>query len=137
MKLIELLNKIANGEIKEGTKIKVPFLNEKFYEYAYLNDDKLWAKHKGGESIFTIKASELNEEVEIIEEKQPTNKVILELENALYDMVYQFAFDSEDRLYTGGLSALDNAFDVLNINEGITREDFWKKQKELNDNLKE
>ena len=70
-------------------------------------------------------------------ERQSTNKVILELENALYDMVNQFAFDSEDRLYTGGLSALENAFDVLNIKEGITREDFWQKQKELNDNLKE
>lgn len=70
-------------------------------------------------------------------ERQSTNKVILELENALYDMVNQFAFDSKDRLYTGGLSALENAFDVLNIKEGITREDFWKKWKELNDNLKE
>ena len=54
-----------------------------------------------------------------------------EVENALYDMVNQFAFDSGGRLYTSGLSALENAFDVLNIKEGITREDFWRKWKEL------
>ena len=56
-----------------------------------------------------------------------------ELEEALIDMVNQFAYDEkrnkveDELLYTGGLSALENAFSVLGIDEGIRREDLWKK----------
>lgn len=52
-----------------------------------------------------------------------------ELQNALVNMVNQFAdTDKEEKhLYTMGLSALENAFTVLNIDEGIRREDLWKK----------
>lgn len=50
--------------------------------------------------------------------------------NALIDMVNQFAdTDKEEKhLYTMGLSALENAFNVLDIDEGIKREDLWKLQ---------
>ena len=50
--------------------------------------------------------------------------------NALIDMVDQFAdTDKEEKhLYTMGLSALENAFSVLDIDEGIKREDLWKLQ---------
>lgn len=53
-----------------------------------------------------------------------------ELEIALIDMVNQFAdTDKEEKqLYTMGLSALENAFSVLDIDEGIKREDLWKLQ---------
>lgn len=56
-----------------------------------------------------------------------------ELENALIDMVNQFAYeetarkDEDFKLYTGGLSALENAFSVLDIDEEIRRKDLWKK----------
>lgn len=66
MKLIDLLNKIVNGEIKEGTQLKDNIgdififknnrfvdKNDNFYIYAVVVDDEV-----------------LNDEVEIIEEKQ-------------------------------------------------------------------
>jgi len=68
--------------------------------------------------------------IDIVETLVLENK---ELENALIDMVNQFAYDEkrknfeDERLYTGGLSALENAFDVLDIDEGIRRKDLWKK----------
>lgn len=55
MKLIELLNKIANGEIKEGTKFK-------FVKYPQV--------YGVGIDYFVFGTANLNEEVEIIEEKQ-------------------------------------------------------------------
>lgn len=55
MKIIDLLNKIANGEIKEGTKLK------------FANDTEFCCFE--GQTM-TIDVNELNTEVEIIEEKQ-------------------------------------------------------------------
>lgn len=55
MKLIDLLNKIANGEIKKGTKLK------------FANDTEIVCFE--GQTM-TIDVDELNTEVEIIEEKQ-------------------------------------------------------------------
>lgn len=58
-----------------------------------------------------------------------------EFKNSLVDMVNQFAYEdnnpktkgsSLEKLYTGGLSALENAFNTLNIDEGIEREELWK-----------
>lgn len=58
-----------------------------------------------------------------------------ELKNSLIDMLNQFAYEdnnpktkgsSLEKLYTGGLSALENAFNTLNIDEGIEREELWK-----------
>lgn len=64
MKLIDLLNKIANGEIKEGTKIKIK--NSKI-EYKILDGDIVQANDF--ETYFLIGRKRLNDEVEIIEEK--------------------------------------------------------------------
>ena len=64
---------------------------------------------------------------------------------ALIDMVNQFAYEdnnpktkgsSLEKLYTGGLSALEDAFDVLDIDEGIKREDLWKLQDLLEEDNK-
>ena len=66
--------------------------------------------------------------IDLYNKEKEKNK---KLESALADMVNQFAdTDKEERyLYTGGLSALENAFDVLNIQEGTKREEIWKKIK--------
>lgn len=58
MKLIDLLNKIANGEVKEGTKFR--FVGEEEIEEIYCV----------GVRDLCFNMGFLNEEVEIIEEKQ-------------------------------------------------------------------
>ena len=54
-------------------------------------------------------------------------------------MVNQFAYEdfnpktrgsSEQKIYTGGLSVLEDVFDLLDIDEGIKREDLWKLKEE-------
>lgn len=73
--------------------------------------------------------------LDLVDLKELRNLVVRnkELEEALIDMVNQFAYDEKrkkfenERLYTAGLSALENAFDVLDIDEGIRRKDLWKK----------
>ena len=51
-----------------------------------------------------------------------------ELKEALADMVNQFAYETQTdgggALYTGGLSALENAFCALGLSDPITVEDF-------------
>lgn len=70
--------------------------------------------------------------LDLYKQEKEKNK---ELEKALIDMVNQFAYDikrknyENDKLYTGGLSALENAFCVLDIDECIRRKDLWKKIK--------
>ena len=73
IKVIDLLNKIANGEVPE--KIKV---NEKFiYEY-----DGIDYKSENGKYLFDsyieITKEDMNMEVEIIEDTPKENKKILE-----------------------------------------------------------
>lgn len=74
---------------------------------------------------------ELNKEKEI-------NQMFKDL---LVDLVNQFAYEDDDpktrgssleKLYTRGLSVLEDAFYVLNIDEAITREELWKLKKENN-----
>lgn len=61
MKLIDILNKIANGELKEGTRIKTI---EDTYEY----DDGDLMSLDGAYSLFDfVDADALNEEMELIE----------------------------------------------------------------------
>lgn len=60
-----------------------------------------------------------------IQEKNK-NHEIKELKYALYDMVNQFAEEEKGKLFTNGLSALENAFDVLDIEEGIENQKLWK-----------
>ena len=71
----------------------------------------------------------------LIEEKEK-NK---EYKNLLIDMVNQFAYEdnnpktrgsSEQTIYTAGLSTLEDAFYLLDIDEGIKREDLWKLKEE-------
>ncbi len=70
------------------------------------------------------------------EKEKEKNK---EYKNLLIDMVNQFAYEdfnpktrgsSEQKLYTGGLSTLEDVFDLLDIDEGIKREDLWKLKEE-------
>ena len=76
---------------------------------------------------------ELQQELEKEKEK---NK---EYKNLLIDMVNQFAYEdnnpktrgsSEQKIYTAGLSTLEDAFYFLDIDEGIRREDLWKLKEE-------
>lgn len=53
-----------------------------------------------------------------------------ELKAALFDMVWQFAYFSCGKLMTGGMSALEDAFDVLGLSDPITEEEFERKQAE-------
>lgn len=80
-----------------------------------------------------IRYRELKQELEKEKEK---NK---EAKNLLIDMVNQFAYEdnnpktrgsSEQKIYTAGLSTLEDAFYLLDIDEGIKREDLWKLKEE-------
>lgn len=62
-----------------------------------------------------------------------------EYKNLLIDMVNQFAYEdnnpktrgsSEQKIYTAGLSTLEDAFYLLDIDEGIKREDLWNLKEE-------
>ena len=70
------------------------------------------------------------------EKEKEKNK---EAKNLLIDMVNQFAYEdnnpktrgsSEQKIYTAGLSTLEDAFYLLDIDEGIKREDLWKLKEE-------
>lgn len=65
----------------------------------------------------------LNNKIKLLEKNKKDNDTyIKELEYALFDMINQFSYSSNNKLHTGRLSALKNAFEVLNINEEITTE---------------
>lgn len=72
-----------------------------------------------------------DEQVEVIKTLIARNK---ELKKGLIDMVNQFAYNDNlkieryelEKLYTGGLSALENAFNILDIDEGIKRKELWE-----------
>ena len=63
------------------------------------------------------------------EKEKEKNK---EAKNLLIDMVNQFAYEDNkhERLYTGGLSTLEDAFYFFFFYEGIKREDLWKLKEE-------
>jgi hypothetical protein len=66
MRLIDILNKIANGELKEGTKVKYKDI-DLIYEDEELVDDEGFS----AADFFRSKA-DYNEEVELIEPQEPT-----------------------------------------------------------------
>ena len=66
LKLIDILNKIANGELKEGTKVKYKDI-DLIYEDEELVDDEGFS----AADFFRSKA-DYNEEVELIEPQEPT-----------------------------------------------------------------
>ena len=103
------LNKLCRNCIGTATEIKI-----KQQPLILLFDKLIWAYEKEKEE----------------------NK---EYKNLLIDMVNQFAYEdnnpktrgsSEEKLYTGGLSVLEDVFDLLDIDEGIKREDLWKLKEE-------
>ena len=61
MKLIDILNKIANGELKEGTKVKYKDIDLIYEDEELVDDDGFSAA-----DFFRSKA-DYNEEVELIE----------------------------------------------------------------------
>lgn len=73
MKLIDVFNKIAKGEIKDGT-IFVNETEKSRYTYEF-RDGRL--KHKYNSLDVLIKQDELNDEVEIIEPKQDIAELIV------------------------------------------------------------
>ena len=77
----------------------------------------------------TIHAQRLAEKM--VEEKLKYNKVIQqrdELREALVEMIWQFGYrgtyEGRGNLHSGGLSALESAFDALGISDPITILDF-------------
>ena len=70
LRLIDILNKIANGELKEGTK--VIYKNNVFdWDGNVLIDVK-------NKTFFGTMKSELNDEVELIEPQEPTDNTKIE-----------------------------------------------------------
>ena len=69
LKLIDILNKIANGELKEGAKVKWGK-----DEYTYYGDDEFY-RYRGKFEVSLwedMYIGSLNEEVELIEPQEPT-----------------------------------------------------------------
>ncbi|MBQ8298652.1 MAG: hypothetical protein IJX99_02100 [Clostridia bacterium] len=55
----------------------------------------------------------------------------LYLRYSLLLMIYQFAEEKNERLYTNSISALENAFDAVQINNGISKDIVWNKIEEI------
>lgn len=74
LKLIDVLNKIANGELKEGTKVKVIDGGEEFtYERCITDIENHELVNKEGECIFeNYHIDIILDEVELIEPQEPT-----------------------------------------------------------------
>lgn len=92
MRLIDILNKIANGELKEGTRVIWDFDT-----YIYDGKYKLWriAEMISG-SIDTIDIFEaiclgnLNDEVELIEPQEPTDNTKIEELEAMGETKFEY-----------------------------------------------
>ena len=74
LKLIDILNKIANGELKEGTKVKIIDGGEEFtYERCITDIENHELVNKEGEYIFeNYHIDIISDEVELIEPQEPT-----------------------------------------------------------------
>jgi len=100
MKVIDLLNKIANGEIKE----KIMFQYNNGYE-EYANINTLFDR-------FTINEENLNTEIEIIEE----DKKIEKLENKIDTTFENYNFSERMRL-TEIVNKINEIIDYLEENK--------------------
>ena len=81
MKLIDILNKIANGELKEGTEIKIVNGSDYFTYRTNNEEDETFHKllDKDGQNIFASYYMEvLEDEVELIEPQEPTDNTKIE-----------------------------------------------------------
>lgn len=74
------------------------------------------------------------EYIEFLEaENKQLNERVFELEDCVIDMLGQFAYSGNNKkyggeiLYTGGLSALENAFSVMDIPDPVKKDDFYGK----------
>ena len=138
----DLYNKVKQDIPKEIGVLVENKIGDKIYEYSplicvkksikqELKVDKDILKNSLIRSLFREsnlgERDRQNRKIEFYENliKAKDNE-LNELKYALFDMVNQFAEDEEGRLYTKGLSALENAFYVLDIDEGIENKKLWK-----------
>lgn len=123
MKLIGILNKIANGELKEGTKVK---WGEEIYTYH--GDDELYRTK--GTSDFDLwdemYLGSLNEEIELIEPNdftdvgkmaEPTDNTTEKIEKLDYDDFWEwdpYGDGYEQEEFVGSETAIKMLFEKLN-----------------------
>ena len=87
LKLIDVLNKIANGELKEGTKV---ICNNSTFEYRKLHKDSgrntldLYSKNNTTLINATYLTPVLSFEVELIEPQEPTDNTTEKIEELKY-----------------------------------------------------
>lgn len=87
MKLIDILNKIANGELKEGTRVILG--KNDSYEY------------KGIDDWFMVQCKYLNNEVELIEPQETTDNAKIEeldIRNVDNDTIWDVAEKIQHKL---------------------------------------
>ena len=100
IKIIDLLNKIANGELKRGTRIIFDYI---VFLYDYPNT---WGIYKEGyettrqnDFYYYIDTSNLNKEVEIIEEQEEIDiQKILMYDKSKETNIWSKMWDCEDKL---------------------------------------
>ena len=86
MRLIDILNKIANGELKEGSKIISSILDD---EYTYNEWHEL--VNKNGENIFNVyNLYALKDAVELIEPQEPTDNTKIEELEAMGETKFEY-----------------------------------------------
>lgn len=59
----------------------------------------------------------------------------LYIEYSLLLMIYQFAEKKNGKLYTNSISALENAFDAMSLEEGVAEEVVWEKIEKLEEQI--
>ena len=92
MKVIDLLNKIANGEeVPKKFRIKGSCFKDLYYEYneKYNCYDLIGEKFKNGCYVFGY--SELNEEIEILEEEKkiPEKIDVISWDKCIHDVTHK------------------------------------------------
>lgn len=119
MRLIDILNKIANGELKEGTKVIWDFKT-----YTYDGKDELWRileGNIGSSDIFEdICTGNLNEECELIEPNHFTDvgKMAEATDNAKIEELDADYYEGQPKSYT--IRAIINKLNevIRHINKG-------------------
>ena len=106
MKVIDLLNKIANGE-------DVPYsvkYNERIYEYV---EETKWYLREDLKSELFIDKNKLNDEIEIIEDTPKEDKKIEKLDNntVFYGGTFETRWNDKERIL---VSKLNEIIDRLN-----------------------
>lgn len=76
MRLIDILNKIANGELKEGTKVN---LNSDGYTAKLYFDGEV-VRFVGTDNTYAFTCKDLYDEYELIEPQEPTDNTTEKIE---------------------------------------------------------